>query len=547
MSPVQLLAFALAALAGPPNVVSLDPPGARRGTTVEVTVRGKLDSWPVEVLVEGAGIEGGGVEASAAAEKGKLSIKVLDDAAPGVRWIRIHDASGSASPRPFVVGTILEAMEKEPNDSREEAGEVVQMPLTLNGRLARTGDVDSFALQLEAGQTLVGALDAHGNLGAPLDGVLQVTSSDGFVLASNNDDRGLDPLVVFTARTSGIHVVRVFGFPAEPGSAIALAGGDAYVYRLTLTTGGFADHAYPLLVSRSRPGIVGIVGWNVPESARILAVDVRSAGTSSDFVTLHHPLLANTVLVHLEPSEVEVQVEVEPNGRERPQELSLPAAITGRMDALGDADVFRLPARKGAPLRVSLFTPGRGYPFEPILEVSSSGKIHEGARGGALQRRPEVSFTPTEDGECLVEVRDLHLGGGMRHVYALRAAAIEPDFELSVADTTFSLQPGTPLEVAVKVRRMDGFEEEIEIAASGLPGTVETPPATSPPTGDAAKLVKLKLSAEAGAPSFSGPFRISGASRGTRSLSRAARAPLPGEGASTEQLWLTVLGAPLTN
>jgi hypothetical protein len=146
----------------------------------------------------------------------------------------------------------------------------------VNGRLGRGGDVDHFVVSLKQGQTLVASLGAHELLGSPMDAVLFVVSPAGGQLAYNHDQRGLDPELVFTAPAAGDYLVRVLAFPSAPNSTIGLAGGDPYVYRLTLTTGGFVDYAWPLAVTRARESLVQLVGWNVPES--LAAVTLKAEG-----------------------------------------------------------------------------------------------------------------------------------------------------------------------------------------------------------------------------------------------------------------------------
>ena len=116
--------------------------------------------------------------------------------------------------------------------------------------------MDGFAVNLSRGQTLVASVEAARHLGSPMDAVLQVVSTDGFVLAQNDDDVGRDPRIVFEAPAAGTYIVRLFAFPATPDSSIRFAGGSAFVYRLTLTTGGFLDYAFPLAVGRDGPRIV---------------------------------------------------------------------------------------------------------------------------------------------------------------------------------------------------------------------------------------------------------------------------------------------------
>src|SRR5262249_59121116 len=130
--------------------------------------------------------------------------------------------------------------------------------------LGKDGDVDVFAVELKKGQTLVASVMAHTVLRSPMDGVLQILSVDGFLLAQDDDFHGLDPQIVFPVPKDGRYLVRVFAFPQVPTAAIKFAGGDKFIYRLTLTTGPFADYAFPLAVSRAAPGDLHVVCWHLP-------------------------------------------------------------------------------------------------------------------------------------------------------------------------------------------------------------------------------------------------------------------------------------------
>ena len=116
----------------------------------------------------------------------------------------------------------------------------------VNGQLAKAGEVDIFRVALKRGQSLTAALDAQRPLGSPMDGVLQILTSDGFVLVECDDEVDLDPRLNFVAPSDGNYLVRIFAFPAVGTSNIGLAGGADYIYRLTLTTAGFLDHVLPL-------------------------------------------------------------------------------------------------------------------------------------------------------------------------------------------------------------------------------------------------------------------------------------------------------------
>ena len=213
----------------------------------------------------------------------------------------------------------------------------------MNGRLAKAGDVDGFAIDLNRGQTLVASLEAARHLGSPMDAILQVVSTDGFVFAQNDDDVGRDPRIIFEAQSAGCYIVRLFAFPAKPDSSIRFAGGNAFVYRLTLTTGGYLDYAFPLAVrhgrTANRQGDRLEHPRRVPEPCRSWMDD------ATDTIPVFHPSLADTAEVRR--VSFATAVETEPNDPARPQAIASTVALSGRIDPPGDQDTFRLSLRKG--------------------------------------------------------------------------------------------------------------------------------------------------------------------------------------------------------
>src|SRR5262249_16056256 len=159
------------------------------GTTVEVTAAGTFERWPVQAWVSGRG-----VSVESGKDKGKLSVIVAADAVPGTYLLRLYDEHGASSLRPFLVGTLPEVRGRERNDD-PKSPQGLQGSCVVNGKLEKAGDVDGFAIECRQGQTLVAALEANATLRSPMDGVLQIVSPEGFVLAQDNDTRGLDPFL----------------------------------------------------------------------------------------------------------------------------------------------------------------------------------------------------------------------------------------------------------------------------------------------------------------------------------------------------------------
>ncbi len=527
---LALLSPWAAVQAAPPAPTYLFPAGAQRGKTVEVTAGGSFERWPVQAWVDRPA-----VEVRAAKEKGKLTVAVAPDAVPGTYWIRLHDESGAGPLRPFLVGTLAEVQEQEPNDDPARPQVLPSASVVVNGRLEKAGDVDGFAVRLHKGETLVASVEANHVLGSPMDAILQVLSADGFVLAQNNDDHGLDPQVVFAAPKEDSYVVRTFAFPAEPGSGIQFAGGETYVYRLTLTTGGFADHAFPLAVPRAAPGQVEVIGWNIPAGAKTLAVKPEPA---SDTISLWHPQFANTVSVRVEPHPCVVGT----GNRKGPQTLSLPVTVSDRIERPGDVAGYEFRAKKGQQVVFRVEAGSAGSTLDPLLVLTDGAgkrlaRADDSTVGKPGTRDAGLTFGVPQDGAYRFEVRDLAGQGGFRNFYRLRAVLGEPDYALSVTTDRFVLTAGKQLAIPVAVERRNGFDREIAIAVEGLPDGVTAAPVTS--SGAPGKETTLRLEAKRGP--VAGPIRIIGRVAGQAALSRQATAPLGGLPGRTADLWFSVL------
>jgi hypothetical protein len=511
--------------AAAPTLTYLFPAGAQLGKTVEVTAGGTFERWPVRAWVDGKGLE-----IKAAPEKGKLTVAVAADAMPGTYWLRLFDEEGATALRPFLVGNFPEVLEQEPNDDARKPQNLDRNPVTVNGRLEKSGDVDCFALKLNKGQTLVASLEAYRTLGSPMDGVLQVLSADGFVLEHNNDFHGLDPQIVFPVPRDGTYVVRVFAFPSTPDTSIHFAGGPTYVYRLTLTTEGFADHAFPLAVGRSDPGQVELKGWNIPEAARKLTVP-RADGSPNVLC----PSAFGAVPLRLEPHPAIIQGK--PNDRDHPQAIVLPVTISGCLEGRGDRHFYQFAARKGQPIQFQAEAQTLGFPLNPVLRLTdAAGKSLAQAEGTAPGRDPDLVFQAPKDGTYQMELTDLHGDGGPRFLYLLRVVYPEPDFALTLAADRFVSPPGKPLEIPITLVRRNGFDRPIDIQVEGLPAGV-----TATPTLLAAGAGSATLRLTGSTTPVSASIRILGKARGKGDLMRVADAALTELNASTTHIWVTML------
>lgn len=512
--------------AEPPTIDALIPSGAQRGTSAEVAVTGKPGTGPVFGWCDTPGVE------IVVPEKpeGKITINVAGDVPPGLCYLRLFNAEGSSALKPFAIGTLPEATETEPNDSLDQAQSLDAAGIVLNGVLSKNGDVDSFAVELRAGQTLIASIDSRGAFGTPLDAVLQVLSPEGFVLEQNDDDRGMDPRIVFESPREGRYFVRAFGFPADPNSSINFAGGATWLYRLTLTTGPYVDHVQPLAVQSGITTPVEIIGWNLPAFAESLAV---SPAAGDAWARLDEIRLTNLAPIPV----VEQRVLNEPV-REVLSEL--PVLVSGRIANPGEVDAVEIAGTKDRALSIRIDARAFDSPLDPVLRLASAdgatlAEVDDGSRN---QFDAEINYTPKADGPLRLEIRDRFDHGGSRYFYRVTIGPPVADYSLSLAAESFKLDPAKPLEIPVTINRLNGFAEEISVSAIGLPAHITAETVVSTAKGDSSKKVTLKLTTT-GEAEYLGPFRVVGSSASNSGIERVAQADLAGIAHKTTQPWLT--------
>ncbi|MEK6257330.1 MAG: PPC domain-containing protein [Planctomycetota bacterium] len=532
-----VLGFAGLAEAAAPDVTSLFPAGARQGTSASVTIQGKLGDGAVRVWCSRPG-----VKATLPEKPGPISVEVAADAEPGVCWLRFFNDEGSSGLRPFVVGSLPEINEVEPNDDWKKAQTLSEPSVVVNGQHNKGGDADSFAVTLQRGQTVVASLMASRVIGSTQDATLQVLGPDGFVLEQNEDDQGFDPQLAFTAPADGTYFLRTWSLPMTPDSSIRLFGSPAAVYRLTVTTGPFVDRVLPLAVQAGATQRLELRGWNVGDGVVDVEPPLSAMGQRFAWPLpgWSHRLPASVWVVPYP-----TLIEHEPNELAQAQSVELPIGVTGHVASPRDVDAFRFAGKKGQRLRFEVIAREVGSPLDPVLRLydAKGTVLKEADDDGRESVDPDIEFALPSDGEYRVAVTDRFAHHGERYVYLLNITESSPDFALAVAGGSFVLQPDKELEVPVTVSRAAGFADVIELNVVGLPVGVTVQPAKSEPKGDSAKVVKLMLKTN-GEAVFSGPIRIVGRSvDGERNLERMAVSPLKAFGTETSQLWLTVVPA----
>jgi hypothetical protein len=153
---------------------------------------------------------------------------------PGEFPINVRVAGLLSNSVPFVVDTLPECLDEEPNNT-EQTAQVIRPPLIVNGRIDEPGDRDVFRFEgRKGGKVLIEVLARRIN--SPLDSFLKLTDAEGKQLMVNDDtvDRGeglcthhADSLLEVELPADGAYHVHLIDTQQK--------GGVAYGYRLRVS------------------------------------------------------------------------------------------------------------------------------------------------------------------------------------------------------------------------------------------------------------------------------------------------------------------------
>ena len=155
------------------------------------------------------------------------------------------------------------------------------------------------------------------------------------------------------------------------------------------------------------------------------------------------------------------------NALEQAQEIKLPVTLSGGVSASAQVDYFKFKGTKGEELVFEVDAARRGSALDSsVTVVDAKGK--ELARGEDANGLDSLLFfTPAEDGEYFLAVRDFRYQGGGNYNYRLHAGAL-PYVE---SIFPFGGQRGQPVEIALAGRNLEGTTKmNLNIAPSAPRG-----------------------------------------------------------------------------
>jgi hypothetical protein len=490
-SVLLILLLAHTVRANPPVASYIFPAGGQRGSTVKVRVGGLFlyDKCGFEIV--GKGVKGPDflTKTKTVWFEGSLlplpdsqrqedyprdmagQIQIDKDAPPGLAYWRLWTGQGATPAMKFMVGDLPEIVEEEIDG--DPVPVKVTLPVTINGRIFPREDVDIWTFQAKKGQAITCEVHAA-RLGSPLDARLEIRDAAGRRLAENEISKGGDPLAKFIAPADGEYQVRIHD--------VRFQGGQAYVYRLTLTADPYVERFFPLGGKRGSTIKLELAGQGVPE-----LVAVALPNVPGNFFRYQPSLARRALLLELDDLPEYLKPE---------KAVSLPAIFNGRIAKPGNVDRWTWTAKKGDVFVFDLRAARLGSPLDGVLSIEDgSGK--ELARGESAPGQPDalVTFSVPADGTFSVQVRDrFRSRGGPEFSYRLRVdRPPAPDFQLSFPSDAVTVYRKGNAKVQAKLRinvqRQGKLNEAIALKVDGLPAGVAVSGNTIPPGQNGADLV----------------------------------------------------------
>lgn len=482
-----ILVATVTASSNPPVASYIFPAGGQRGKTVAVKVGGLFlhQTCAFEML-------GPGVKASPQLKSTKAlwfegpilplpdsqrqedypkdmagQIEIAQDAPLGLRHWRLSTSQGATPSMKFMVGDLPEIVEEEIDG--DPVPVKVTLPVTINGRIFPRANVDIWSFTAKKGETILAEVQAA-RLGSPLEGRLEIFDPQGRRLVESSNE-GPDPRVRFTAPADGEYQARIYDGRFQ--------GGQAFVYRLTLTADPHVDFIFPLGGKRGSKVEFQASGQGLPVTLTVDLPNTKAADFEHQFTIAGKK--TNPILLELDDL---------PEYREASanKTYELPAIFNGQIAKPGQVEEWKFTGRKGEVFEFDLRAGRLGSPLDGALSIrDASGKVLAQAEAaGPNVLDPTLLFTVPADGVYAVHMQDrFRSRGGPSFAYRLRVdKASSPDFRLWLqTDAVTVNRVSAPLpkgdrprgdqgKLKILVDRLGGFKESITLAVDGLPAGV---------------------------------------------------------------------------
>lgn len=446
--------------AAPPQIAKINPLALTPGKTVELTFSGQNlrdahSLWTsFSARCEFAAADG---EPANNGERLTGRATVARGEQVGVGALRLVTGEGVSNPVLIMLDDLASVTESPNNHTAGEA-QPIAWPIAVDGQCDPVVE-DWFRFHVAAGQRVSFEVVAQ-RLGSQLDSVLRLLNVEGEELVRVDDAAGSGGDSRFT------HLFEAAGDYLLALGDVRHAGGDEYRYRMRVGTFPLVTGVYP--AGGPSGAVVSLeVADAGAESTSTVNVALPDARESSRLASFSVPSAneGGSGWFDVEANPRSESLECEPN--DSPAEAttaSVPGAFNGRIDKPGDQDHFRFHARKGSRVHCAAVTRELGSPCDLFLSLHAA----DGAQIAVARQEREAALDAEipADGDYVLHVEDLLVGGGGRHTYRIDVGD-DPGFALNAEQPQYTAPQGGTFVAKVFAQRR-GYDGPIELGVEGL-------------------------------------------------------------------------------
>ena len=449
-----------------PLVETFSTPVVQRGKSAQLEFRGRfLGSVERIYFSDELGLKLKNLNADT--ESFSVELEVSGTASLGEREVRLVGKAGVSRPLALTVTELPAAAEAQANNSLENA-QAISLPVELGAILGKPREQDFYRFYGKKDEVLV--FHVIRERGSELQGTTRLYDATGKAAAWAVAESGLDAHLIYTVQADGDYVFAIRDREYR--------GGENFGYRVRAGTIPFVRCAFPL---GGRPGTtveIALEGANLGnhESVKIeIPSDVtgrRFARTIETAGTFSNPIL-------LQSRDLPSKNEKEPNDKPATAtELSIPCAVSGRIEKPGAADYFQFHPQENGLYSIEVFAQRLHSPLDPLLTLSTPDKPILKQADDSEGQDSSITYDFRSGEEYLITLNDLLGRGGSDFVYRL---VIEPantraDFAVRFGPDSLRIEQGTYRYVELEVERLGGFTGAINISCEGLPAGMKFDP-----------------------------------------------------------------------
>lgn len=472
------------AFAQAPELGGLLPSGGLRGQITKVRIDGK-NLVGARLHLAGTGIAVKSLQVNPSGEQLTAELAVDSSALLGPHEVRITTPKGASNGSRFWVDVYPNHVLEQPMQEGTPPLALDNLaPVVINSRILTRAGRDRFTFVANAGEEWVFDCFAD-RIRSRFDPVLELTDEAGVSVHLALSTWESDPRFCHRFTKAGRYSLTVRDSEYN--------GGSNYTYRLLVGRLPYVSQYSPRGGTPGSQVQVALQGINlsptratvtIPKEAPLGTYWAEVAQDSGKPVLLPLQVTADVVVAHTASLRAYTL----------PQ---LPIAIDGVFAETSKARFwFHATAQKKYLFDLLGRRIGSRIDGE-IRVLSAEGKeiaINDDAPGFGKEAR--LKFTAPATGAYQIEIRNVEEIMGANCYYRLKARAIEPDFQLSIATDRLAVAQRGNTSLTVTVERLGGFAGAVEVFVEGLPVGITAPNAVIPadkPSVD----IKIVASAEA--------------------------------------------------